>query len=396
MDPQQRLFLQCCYNAFEDAGYIPSDLKGQLVGVFAGVQFNDYQDLLIAHSGIESHTATGNAHTMIANRVSYVLDLTGPSEAVNTACSGSLVAVHHACSALRNGECEMAVAGGVSLMLALGTLEGAAELGILSPDGLCKTFDAGANGYVKGEGVGSVVLKRLDRAISDGDYIHAVIDSSASQHGGRAQSLTAPKPETQAALLQRVWNDAGITGDDLGYLELHGTGTALGDPIEVEGIQQAWKAGNSAIGVKGGCALGSVKANIGHLEPAAGIAGLTKAILALKNQRKPGVANFQQLNPLIDLEQTPFVIEKVSADWSVTDDEVRRAGVSSFGFGGSIAHLVISEAPLFEAVAASVEGPLLFIVSASDEAGLTAVMKKLKVRLAVLSEDDLASVAYTL
>ena len=396
MDPQQRLFLQCCYNAFEDAGYIPSDLKGQLVGVFAGVQFNDYQDLLIAHSGIESHTATGNAHTMIANRVSYVLDLTGPSETVNTACSGSLVAVHHACSALRNGECEMAVAGGVSLMLALGTLEGAAELGILSPDGLCKTFDAGANGYVKGEGVGSVVLKRLDRAISDGDYIHAVIDSSASQHGGRAQSLTAPKPETQAALLQRVWNDAGITGDDLGYLELHGTGTALGDPIEVEGIQQAWKAGNSAIGVKGGCALGSVKANIGHLEPAAGIAGLTKAILALKNQRKPGVANFQQLNPLIDLEQTPFVIEKVSADWSVTDDEVRRAGVSSFGFGGSIAHLVISEAPLFEAVAASVEGPLLFIVSASDEAGLTAVMKKLKVRLAVLSEDDLASVAYTL
>ena len=343
MDPQHRLFLQTVWNAIEMAGYDPYSFASQVVGLFAGVQFNEYQTLLSQARLMDVFNATGNSHAMLANRISYLLDWHGPSEAIDTACSSSLVAVNRAVQALQTGECKLAVAGGVSLMLSPETFIMTSQLGILSPQGRCKTFDQAADGYVKGEGVGAIFLKPLSEALAAGDHIYGIIRGTAVNHGGKSQSLTAPNAKAQSQLLLEAYKKAGISIDTIGYIETHGTGTKLGDPVEIEGLKLAFSQ-------DGCCALGSIKTNIGHLEPAAGIAGIIKVLLAMQHGKLPGNVHFKQLNSHIQLENSPFYIISKTEEWkrlknNQGQDIARRAGISSFGFGGTNAHVVIEEGP---------------------------------------------------
>lgn len=352
MDPQHRLFLETAWKTIEDAGYRPSELSSRKVGVFVGLELNDYQHLMQSQAELRAQMATGNADAMVANRVSYLLDLRGPSEAIDTACSSSLIAVHRAVRSIQNGESELAIAGGVSLILSPHNVVGTGQMGVLSPDGRCKTFDKSADGYVKGEGVGALLLKPLSRAVADHDHIYAVIRGTAENHGGKAASLTAPNSEAQAALLVAAYEEAGIDPESITYMEAHGTGTELGDPVEIEGLKKAFaelaRRRQRPIAQRHYCGLGSVKTNIGHLEPAAGIAGIMKVILAMRHKKLPGTLHLRELNPYIALQETPFYVVERTQPWEEPTDErgnatPRRAGVSSFGFGGSNAHVVLEE-----------------------------------------------------
>nr|BFE59933.1 hypothetical protein GCM10020063_044590 [Dactylosporangium thailandense] len=392
MDPQQRLFLQTAWRAVQDAGYRPSALAGTATGLFAGVSTSDYQDLLKGHGvPIEAHTATGIAHSILANRVSYLLDLRGPSEVVDTACSSSLVAVHRAVAALRAGDCDLALAGGVNVLLSPGLFNAFTQSGMLSPDGRCKTFDAGADGYVRGEGCGVVVLKDLERAERDGDHIYAEVLGSAVNHGGRAPSLTAPNPAAQARVIAAAWRDAAVDPETIGYLEAHGTGTKLGDPVEIEGVKQALAdLGRTRPGGEP-LAIGAVKTNVGHLEAAAGIAGILKVLLAMRHGELPPSLHLRQVNPHVRLDGTPLRLQTRLSAWPGTP---RRAGVSSFGFGGTNAHVVL-EAHGTRAAGPAPAGPHAFVLSAPAPEALAAYAAALSRHLRA-ETPDLARVAWTL
>jgi acyl transferase domain-containing protein/thioesterase domain-containing protein len=376
LDPQHRLAIETVWHCVEDAGLKIGTMAGKPVGVFFGAQVNEYGAIIPDRDIARAQIALGNIATMLPNRISYLFDLRGPSEAVDTACSSSMVAVHRAIRALQAGECDMALAGGVSLVLTAESIVSTAELGVVSPDGRCHTFDARANGYVKGEGVGVVLLKPLARAQADGDPIHAVILGSSANHGGRAHSLTAPNGTAQAALVAAAIRQAGVPSDTIGYVEAHGTGTELGDPVEV----MALKEGFAATAVPGSvqrrdCRLGTVKTNIGHLEPASGIAGLIKTVLALKHRTMPASLHFQQLNPLIDFSGTSFSVVDRTRPWEPLRDGEgrvlpRRAGVSSFGLGGSNVHVVLQESAAV-AESGAAPKPELLMVSARDRDRLT-------------------------
>ncbi len=352
MDPQQRLFLQCAWLAIEDAGYDPTTLAGTSTGIFVGVATCDYASILeAAGQGRQAHSPIGCFHSILANRVSYLLDLRGPSQPIDTACSSSLVAVHRAAEAIRSGQCAQAIVGGVNALLTPQLFAAFGRAGMLSGDGRCKTFDERADGYARGEGVGVLLLKSLKQARADGDPIYALIRASAESHGGRTSSLTAPSPQAQAEVLMRAYRETGIDPRTIGYLETHGTGTALGDPIEVDGLKQAFATLIRELGVtdrSGYCGLGSVKTNIGHLEAASGIAGLIKAVLAVRSRTIPGNLHFDKLNPYVAIEGSPFFIVEKTRPWAAFEDGKggslpRRAGVSSFGFGGVNAHVVVEE-----------------------------------------------------
>ncbi|AUO47501.1 KR domain-containing protein [Pseudomonas ogarae] len=369
MDPQHRLFLQACYNTLLDAGYTPSSLKR--VGVFAGVQFSDYQTLL-QRSGQSFHpfAATGNAHAMLANRVSYLFDFEGPSQSIDTACSSALVAVNRAVMSLQRGECDYALAGAVSLLIDSDMTEAAQSMGVLSPNFRCATFDSEADGYVRAEGVGSLLLKRLVDARRDGDSIHAVIEAAEENHGGRAHSLTAPNPNAQKRLLFAAYTPS--LAARVSYIETHGTGTRLGDPVEIDALKGAWHT--LAPGQTHPILLGSVKTNIGHLEPAAAIASLFKVILAFKHRVLPANLHLRTLNPYIDFENSPFQVLDRNTPWVGRD---RVAGISSFGFGGTNAHVVLSEPPASTAQASSTHGEHLIVLSARSRDSLLAMKEAL-------------------
>ncbi len=378
MDPQQRMFLQTAWQTFENAGIKVSDFSEQAVGVFVGAQFNDYEKLLEHITDSQAQIGTGNSLSMLANRVSYLFDFRGPSETIDTACSSSLVAVNRAVKSLQFGECSLAVAGGVSLMLTPHSMLSAAHLGVLSRDGRCKTLDAKADGYVKGEGIGAVLLKPLDQAVQDGNPIYAVIKGSAVNHGGKANSLTAPNPDAQASLLNRVYRDAGLDPGTISYIEMHGTGTELGDPVEVEGIKKSFKKlvekYPHSENRKNYCGLGSLKTNMGHLEPASGIAGLIKIAMSLKHRVLPASLHLKNINPFINVQDSPFYAVQTTRDWKRLMDEQNnpiplRAGVSSFGFGGTNAHVVLEE---FQVPASQVpqSSQQLIVLSAKNETRL--------------------------
>ena len=348
MDPQHRLFLETVWHALEDAACRPSSLAESKTAVFVGVQSNDYMDLV--RDVTDAQVVTGTAHALLANRVSFLLDLHGPSEAIDTACSSSLVAVHRAIQSLRSGESDLAIVGGVNLIVSPRPSELLGEMGVLSPDGRCKVFDRQANGYVRGEGVGVIVLKPLAKALAAHDPIHAVIRGSAENHGGRATSLTAPQPVAAGGRNKRqsAWSDANVPVETITYIEDYGTGTELGDPLEVEGINLAFAGAVRQRGLdqlpRRSCRLGSLKSNIGHLEPASGIASLIKVVLALGHKQLPPTIHLREINPLIQLAAGPLELAAQTADWPALRDfdgrEVpRRAGVSSFGFGGVNVHL---------------------------------------------------------
>lgn len=370
MDPQQRLFLEIAWKTFEDAGYDPTALSKQDVGIFVGLEFNDYLSLIRANQkNFHGHLATGNSLALFANRISYFFDLNGPSEVIETACSSSLVAINRAISSLHAGECSTALVGSASLIMEPQTFIITTQLGVLSPDGHCKTFDKSANGYVKGEGVAAVLLKPLSKALQDGDHIYGIIKGSAVNHGGKAQSLTAPNAAAQSQLLIKAYTQAGIDPATITYIETHGTGTELGDPVEIEGLKQAF----SSLGVlqQAYCGLGSVKTNIGHLEPVSGIAGVIKVLLAMQHQMIPGNLHFKELNPYIDLNNTPFYIINKNQPWNRLQNDIpRRAGVSSFGFGGTNAHVLIEEAPVVSTPGARTKPCYLISLSAKQDTSL--------------------------
>ncbi|MFI1030617.1 ACP S-malonyltransferase [Streptomyces sp. NPDC020951] len=353
MDPQQRLFLQTVWHTVENAGYRPSDLNGSRTGVFAAVSGMDYiEALTVAGIPVEARTATGLAHSVLAGRVSYLLGLRGPSEPVDTACSSSLVALHRAVRSIRLGECDQAIAGGVNVLAARSGFVAFSQAGMLAPDGHCKTFDATADGYVRGEGVAAVLLKPLVRAEADGDHVHAVIRGSAVGHGGRTASLTAPSPDRQADVIVAAWRESGLDPSTAGLIEAHGTGTELGDPVEIEGLRQAFRTLYDDWGLadpdEPHCGIGSVKTSIGHLEAAAGMAGLVKAMLAIHIGRQPALRGFTTPNPHLRLAGSPFRLLDRTRTWPrpVGPDGralPRRAGISSFGFGGVNAHVVLEE-----------------------------------------------------
>ncbi|WP_327692522.1 SDR family NAD(P)-dependent oxidoreductase [Streptomyces sp. NBC_00459] len=386
MDPQQRLLLETVWAALENAAIPPSTLAGRRVGVFIGVTNSDYVDVQrAAGRATEGHTITGAALSVIPNRVSYLLDLRGPSMAVDTACSGSLTAVHHAVRALRDGECDLAIAGGVSLILSPNLYVALSKSEMLSPDGRCRTFDASANGYVRGEGVGVVVLKKLTEAVRDADPVDAVIKAAAVNHGGRTTSLTSPNPGAQTALLVEAYRGAGIDPATVGYIEAHGTGTALGDPIETAGLRDAFAElyGSAGLPVPESptCAVGSVKTNIGHLEAAAGIAGLIKTVLAMRHRTIPASLHFQEQNPYLELAGSPLYVASQTTPWPHPVDAAgrpapRRAGVSSFGFGGANAHVVLEE-PEAPDTREELTGERLFVLSARTPEALRSSARRL-------------------
>nr|WP_269475773.1 type I polyketide synthase [Streptomyces gossypiisoli] len=339
-DPQQRLMLEVVWEALEHAGVPPRSLARSRTGVFIGASVSDYGAAQMSHlPGINAWSGAGSALGVIANRVSYVLGLRGPSLVVDTACSSSLVAVHQAVQSLRSGESDLALAGGVNLLLSPAVTVNFEEAGVMASDGRCKTFAAGADGYGRGEGCGVVVLKPLSAAQRDGDRVLAVIRGSAVNQDGASNGLLAPNPEAQEELLRAALAAAGLSAPDIDYVEAHGTGTALGDPIEAAALSAVLLDGRDR-----DLLIGSVKTNIGHLEAAAGIAGLIKVVLALRHDTLPASLNFDRPNPLIPFDELRMRVVTRRTPWPRTG-RPRRAGVSSFGFGGTNAHAVVEEAP---------------------------------------------------
>ena len=398
MDPQHRLFLECAWETFEHAGYDPERFHGS-IGVYAGSStsgylFNLFPQGVLLQSAADMAGLLGVEKDSLPTRVSYKLDLEGPSIAVQTACSTSLVAVHLACQGLLAGECDMALAGGISVNVPQKVGYLYQKSGIASPDGHCRAFDADARGTVGGSGVGIVLLKRLEEARVDGDHIVAVIKGTAiNNDGANKVGYTAPRVEGQAKVIRAAHVAAGVDPGSIRYVEAHGTGTPMGDPIEVTALTHAFRAGTDRNGF---CAIGSVKTNIGHLDAAAGIAGLIKTALALSHKQIPPSLHFSSPNPEIDFVRTPFYVNTKLSDWT-SHDSPRRAGVSSFGLGGTNAHVVMEEAPPVDREFHPVDKrPRLIVLSAKSETALNEMTIRFAAYLQQHPMAEPVDVAYTL
>ncbi|MGV0624315.1 SDR family NAD(P)-dependent oxidoreductase [Mycolicibacter minnesotensis] len=380
MDPQQRLLLEVAWEALEDAGQVPDSLAGSRTGVFVGISTNDYGFLRLGQPQlVDAYTGTGNALSIAANRLSYTFDFHGPSMSIDTACSSSLVAVDLACRSLRDGECNMALAAGVNVILSPALAINFSKARVMAPDGRCKTFDADADGYVRGEGAGVVVLKPLSRALEDNDPIYAVIRGSATNSDGRTNGLIAPSGRAQERVITEAFRRAGLPAGAVQYIEAHGTGTSIGDAIEANALGAALTEGRPE---GNRCLVGSVKTNIGHLEAAAGIAGLIKVALSLQHRAIPASLNYTEPNPHILFDSLPLEVVQTLTPWPAASRAV--AGVSSFGFGGTNAHVVLTEAPQvrggYPDDAAEPRAELLALSARSPEA-LTALVGEYEMAL---------------
>ncbi|MEO7363050.1 MAG: type I polyketide synthase, partial [Gemmatimonadaceae bacterium] len=402
MDPQQRLFLEVAMEALGSAGLTRTQLAGSACGVYVGVHSHsiDYYQMQSAHlESVDTYSSTGTAHSVIANRLSYFLDLRGPSMSIDTACSSSLVALHQACLSLRAGETDLAVAGGLNLMLVPGFSVSITKLRVLSPSGRCRTFDAAADGIARGEGVGAVVLKRVADAIRDGDPILAIVRGSAVNQDGATNGITAPSTPSQVAVMRTALSVARLDASRVNFVETHGTGTPLGDPIEVEAIDAVYGASR----IEGDpVVLGALKTNIGHLEGAAGIASVIKTVLSLQHQRIPKNLHFRKLNPLLRLDSRSIVLPLESRSWTAASG-TRVGAVSSFGFGGTNAHVILEEAPPradMAPISVKVDGstPEIYplVLSAHTAGALLALVDRWRADLrATLHEVPIRDLAYT-
>lgn len=404
MDPQHRLFLEVAWRAIENAGQSPEALAGKPIGVFVGVQFNDYQNTLFENKQTNFYIATGNSHALIANRLSYMLDLCGPSESIDTACSSALVAINRAVNAIKLGECESAIVGATTCILNPMSYVVTSQLGIISPEGQCKVFDAAANGYVKGEGVGALWLMPLKLAKERNYPIHGLIKGIGVNHGGKSSSLTAPNVKAQQQLLVDTYKKSNIAMDSISFLETHGTGTLLGDSVEVESIKAANQelVALTATTMKPtDCYLGAVKSNAGHLEPAAGIIGVIKVLLMLKHSFKVKNLHLNALSPYIKLDNTRFKIQKESEPWPIQEGEggeviPRRAGVSSFGFGGTNAHIILEEYVQSDKPVQRNKPYYLCALSAKTDTALFKRISELEQFLNNHPEESIEDISYTL
>jgi acyl transferase domain-containing protein/NADPH:quinone reductase-like Zn-dependent oxidoreductase/NAD(P)-dependent dehydrogenase (short-subunit alcohol dehydrogenase family)/SAM-dependent methyltransferase len=400
MDPQQRLFLENCWHTLEDAGYVGQRLDSVKCGVFAGVIYNDYKALLYKHGIIKSHgqVMLGNANSILASRVAYFLNLRGPVMTIDTACSSSLMAVHLACKSLREGETDIMLAGGVTLYLSEQLYVEMSKAGMVSPTGKCRAFDNGADGLVVGEAVAVVALKRLDRAIADGDMIYGVIKGSGTNQDGKTNGITAPSGKSQSELELAVYQQYDIHPESISYVEAHGTGTKLGDPIEVEALTEAFRAYTAK---KQYCALASVKSNIGHTSAAAGVVSLIKVLLSLRHKMIPPTLYVEKENTHNDFAESPFYVNKKLRDWQPTYSPYpRRAAINSFGFSGSNCHIVVEEyqeeLPSSSFPSGEQGEPVLIVLSARNEERLKETAENLCRYLDDSNNIDLSRLAYTL
>lgn len=395
MDPQQRLLLEVAWEALENAGQPPDQLAGTRTGVFVGIGGFDYSNLIINYKDhlqvINAYLGTGNAHSIAANRISYLLDLRGPSLAVDTACSSSLVAIHMACESLRGAQSDLVIAGAVNLIMSPEVTIAFSHARMMAADGRCKTFDAKADGYVRAEGCGVVILKRLSDAIRDRDNILGLIRGSAVNQDGRTAGIAAPNASAQQGVIREALSQAGVAPSELTYFEAHGTGTSIGDPIEVEAIKNVLgKAAPDGLP----CLLGSVKANVGHMENASGMASLGKVLMCLQHNEIPGQLHFRKLNPRISLEGTRMLIPSARQSWPAA--ERRIAGISSFGFGGTNAHMVVEEAPPRIRTEGLLQRPWhILALSARTESALKALAGRFENYLAQNPEDNIADICFT-
>lgn len=386
MDPQQRLLLEVTWEAFEDAGTLPEDYRGKEVGVFTGLFMHDYENLGVAATeyGMQGpHSVTGLSTTIAANRVSYCFDFTGPSMVIDTACSSSLVAVHLACQSIAAGECSLAVAGGVNAILKPEMSMSLCKASMLSPDGYCKAFDADADGYVRSEGAGMILIKSLSQALKDKDHVYAVIKGSAvNQDGNNSDGITMPNGASHEKVVKTALKNAQVAPADVQYVEAHGTGTAVGDPIEARALGSVFSKGRT----QGNLKIGSVKTNLGHAESAAGVAGIIKVALMLKNSQMPANLHFHHPNPGIAFSDLKLQVSTTLSDWHPGDTGSRIAGINSFGFGGTNAHLIVEEFPaddpaktLMKETALSMnKRPLLFPLSAHSANALDASARRIR------------------
>ncbi|GAB4460429.1 MAG: hypothetical protein OHK0037_07660 [Elainellaceae cyanobacterium] len=376
LDPQQRLLLEVSWEALEQAGIAPHCLMGQSVGVFVGICGIDYWHQLLQQdpNTIDAYLTTGNTHSTAAGRLSYLLGSTGPSLSIDAACASSLVAVHLACQSLRQRECDLAIVGGVNRILSPEIMVNFCKAKMLSATGRCHSFDASADGFVRSEGCGVVVLKRLDEALGDRDSVQAVILGSATNHDGRSSGLTVPNGLAQQAVIRQALRQSRLEPQQISYLEAHGTGTVLGDSIELEALGQVFgDAGTDLANRPDSLWIGSVKTNIGHLEAASGIAGLIKVALSLQHQTLPPHLHLHQPNPQINWAQLPLKVPTVPTRW---DAPRRIAGVNAFGFSGTNAHVVLAEAPT-PAPANTIPFPLhLLTLSARTESALRQLVER--------------------
>ena len=400
MDPQERLFLQVAWQTFEDAGYVPgrfnqpelSSLSQKHVGVFVGVMFSLYQ-LYSSEENLKGPqpSAINSSTGSIANRVSYYLDLQGPSFTLDTMCSSSLTAIHLACESLRRGECQLALAGGVNLITHPSKYVFLSQSGFLASDGRCKSFGEGGDGYVPGEGVGAVLLKPLSKALADGDRIWGIVKSTSMNHGGYTAGYSVPSAEAQSALIKSSLEKAHIPAESLSYVEAHGTGTSLGDPIEIRGLCKAFEGVERQT-----CSIGSIKSNLGHLESAAGIAALTKVLLQFKHRQLVPSIHAETLNSQIPFAETPFYVQRELANWQTKAESPLRASISSFGAGGSNAHLILEEAPKQLLLHRKTKPYYLVALSAKHQDSLEQHLADLHIYLKNCSDISLESLAYTL
>lgn len=391
LDPQQRMLLETAFLALQDAGYPLPAIQHTDTGVFLGLSHSDYMRAHICSDDMEAidpYSLTGTITSTAAGRLSYFFDLSGPAMVINTACSSSLVAIHYACKSLQSGDCSMAIAGGVNLMLAPEPTVALTRIQALSPDGRCKTFDASADGYGRGEGCALIVLKPLAAAIENGDAILGVIRSSAINQDGKSNGLTAPNGLAQQRLVSKAIQMAGITPDEVDYVEAHGTGTSLGDPLEIEALQQAYRTGNRQQPLL----TGSLKSNIGHLESAAGIAGLMKILLSFRHQHIPGNLHFHRPNPLIPWETLKIKVVDKPVSWPA--DKKRIAGISSFGFSGTNAHAII-EAPVSTKSASPDKSNYVCTLSAHSIAALKEMVHDLQQYLS-RTTDTIGDICYNI
>ncbi|TQJ03209.1 phosphopantetheine binding protein [Amycolatopsis cihanbeyliensis] len=374
LDPQERLFLQTVWHTFEDSGHAPGSWHGRTVGVYVGVMYSQYQLYGVRRPGEEPGLVPSSFNAAIANRASYFFDLRGPSVAVDTMCSSSLTAIHQACDSIRNGECTAAVAGGVNLTVHPNKYLLLGQSSFLSTDGRCRAFGDGGDGYVPGEGVGAVLLRPLADALAEGDQVYAVVRGRAAGHGGRTAGFSVPNPESQARLVVDAFRRSGTDPATVGYLEAHGTGTSLGDPVEISGLRKAFdRLGGESVG----CAIGSVKSNVGHLESAAGIAAVSKVVLQLQHRELVPSLHADPPSTAVDWANSPFQVQRELAHWPRPSGSPRRAGISSFGAGGANVHLILEEYPAPEPATEPAPGQRVFVFSAKTEPRLHELLHRM-------------------
>ena len=389
MDPQQRLLLQTVWHTLEHAGYSKQALWGSNCGVFIGARAGTYQP--IADDKVARATVTGSISNFIAARLSDFYNFKGPSLVFDTACSSSLVSLHYACRSIHSSECDAAIVGGVHLIVSPEGYVSLNKARALSVDGQCHVFDKRANGFVPGEGVGAVYLKPLPRAIADNDRIYAVIKGSAVNNDGHTMGITTPEMQGQQSVIAAALNDAGVSAETISYLEAHGTGTMIGDPIEVKALTNVFRQYTQR---KNYCAIGSVKTNIGHLDTAAGVASLIKVVLSLYHRQLPPTLNCHEPNPRFRFIDSPFYPNTASCPWPKVEG-VRRAAISSFGFGGTNCHVILEQAPAATPVSQEAPPYYFFTISAATETALTRLCANYRRHLAEDQELAMADLCFT-